>query len=1182
MYLKKVEICGFKSFPEKLEVEFGPGITAVVGPNGCGKTNLADAIRWVLGEQSARQLRGRTMEDVIFNGSEGRKPLGMAEVSMTMGGAANLLPVPYEEVCVTRRVFRSGESEYLLNRKPGRLKDIKDLFADTGVGSDTYSMIEREMIDEVLDERGGARRSFIEEAAGIAKYKDREESARRKLQLTDQDLVRLNDVILELEKRVRSLQYQMGKARRYKRLTERLRVIETARARAEVQSLRARIAEIERELATIGQKREGCRAALSETEAQLEDLGLRRLEHEKRLAEAQERLNEAEKKTEAIEGETLVLRERVKGTRALLARASEERASLEQRADRVRTEGEDASLSLVTLEGRRTAREEERRSLEAEVAELEKQVEQARARLGGNRDQALRVFENRVRRSNELVGLSKNLERLVEERRAILDQVSGLRARVEEVRTEFSNLDEEIRALDEEVGRLEARHGRLEEGQRKHQDRLTRIGSRSISLESKLRSLEEKVGLLRQLEENLEGYESGVRTVLSKRQSEVQGIVADLVSSSRREHATAVEVALSTSLQWIVTSDLRTACDLVEYLRVGRGGVAGFLAIETLQGRQSDGVPMDLLGQPGVVGKAVDSVASSPAVRPVVDFLLGKTVITDNLGTALRLSEEERYRGVTFVTTEGEAIRMPGQIFGGRRAESDPGVTGRRAEIAKAEERTREVRGLLEEVQVFEKRALRARERLSEISQLVAMTLGEKKESRADYQQKQSQLGAEMAHCDRSHQLLAEQLERLETEIRQLEGQRKSAERDVAVLSDEENEASDLTEAAETGLQERETASRGRMARLAAVRAEISALGEEEARLRSREADLVEENQRVAEQIRERTVEISKAEAEIRRCEEALVRMADDLRKASAEVEERRAGRDRLSERGSQFREGESALRQRLRERRNDLEQLSGRAHEIEIEKAKLESAEKSVREQIREKYDVDLEGVELPPDVERVTPEEVEDLKRRIKGLGPVNLVALEEYEEEKQRLDFLIGQRSDLESAKESLEEAIVRIHKTARTRFRETFGEVREKFVETFRTLFEEGEADLRLDDPSDPLRSEISIVARPKGKLERHVGLLSGGERSLTAIAFLVALYLVKPSAFCILDEVDAALDDANVLKFAAMLRRLKGRTQFVVITHNKRSMEVADCLYGVTMSEPGVSRIVSVDLRNRAA
>jgi len=688
--------------------------------------------------------------------------------------------------------------------------------------------------------------------------------------------------------------------------------------------------------------------------------------------------------------------------------------------------------------------------------------------------------------------------------------------------------------------------------------------------------------LLKGFEKNLEGYEAGVKTVLSNRKAEIEGVVADLVTASRPEHETAVEAALSSSLQCVVTSKLETACELVEYLHRAEGGVAGFLALEALEDVDTNGVPEDLSGKTGVLGKVGEYVSCDASVRPVVDYLLGRTVLTETLDTALGLSQEPRYEGLTFVTLEGDAVSMPGRLFGGRRSASDLSVSGRKGEIAKAEIQTTENRTLLDEVRDFEKKAVRVRGRLSQISELLTETLGETRETHLGCRQRRSVLDAERTQCERSGQMLAGQMERLKAEINQIGEEREQAELEVSTLTDEESEAGNLTSLLEQRVRGRENIYREKTARLSALKTELATLDDEESRLRNRSGDLSEQASQVAEQIARRTRDIQNAEVEIRRCEESLVAMANDLKKATGEVEARRAARDRQREGGAGFQERETSLKQEIRDRAREKEQLGERIHQVEMETARLETTEKSVRGQIIEKYEVDLDAFEIPPETGEVSAEDVEDIRRKIKGLGPVNLVALEEYEQEKERLDFLTSQRDDLEKARESLKQTIVEIHHTARKRFKEAFEEVRAKFMETFAGLFEDGEADLRLEDPQDPLRSSIAIIARPKGKLERHISLLSGGERSLTAIAFLVSLYLVRPSAFCILDEIDAALDDANVLKFASLLGRLKKKTQFVMITHNKRSMEVADCLYGVTMSEPGISRIVSVDLRTRAA
>jgi chromosome segregation protein len=1187
MHLKRLDVFGFKSFAHKLSLEFGPGITCVVGPNGCGKTNVADAIRWVLGEQSASELRGSSMADVIFNGTKKRRRLGMAEVTLSIDNSSGYLPTDYAEVLIGRRVFRSGESEYSINKTPCRLRDVKDLFLDTGVGTRTYSLIERKMVDSVLSDSTGHRRFMFEEASGIMKYKVRKRSALSKLEATETDMQRVTDIIAEVEKQVRSLKRQLAQARRHRRYTDELRDLEIALARRD-------FAVWERERSEAAQAAEALRSNLSESTGSMqsaeESAGSLRVtlaDKEEALSSLEIEAAELESKARTLADGLLVARER----RSSSARRVEElgreleelSVGLEEAAARARKLEEDAA----GVAERSTSRDQVLAERAARRAEIDREYKRLRELVAGRKQTRIEGLESSAGLKGELESYRTRLDDLMAEHMEIERNLSETRSLLaDRERTALETLEDE-RRLRAAAASAHADLRTSEEELEAARDALADARETRTRLESELEAARHKRELLTEIRDGYGGFQEGVRALLSDRSHGIEGLrgtVADILDVEPAM-AAAVEAALGPTAQCIVTTDVATARRAMEHLESAGLGRASFLPLDRLGRTRALAVPEHLLQAEGVVGSAASFIRVADDLGGLVGFALEGVVIVDSLESAIRLAQDPASEGLAFATAGGQVVTHAGVLTGGRPDGGEEAGLLRRAERLESAERqvdtltealadarrreghaARHLTETTDAARTAEETAERADEELWEIkrrvtelelartnlaeqaSQLAARrdALGERVEStRSDI----DRLAEQLDSLSRGEDELGEQLEELERSFR-------TAERDRARAAEEEKQA------------EIEAASA--LAALTAIKNEQASLEESTRNARSaieRKTEERTEHERTVAELEERIDEDARVLEQLNGQKSAVERDRDVMRAEAREL------RRRIDE-----------IEATVRDARASRERKQQDLHEHEIRETELRGRAESLRERILEEYSTDVRDLGdfatpegEPPFDARAAREEVERLRARLRSMGPVNLLALDEYDEESKRLEFLKGQYEDLERSQVSLKEAIERINRSARELFLDTFVEIRSNFITTFQRLFEGGEADLRLLEPDDPLESPIEIVASPRGKRLGRLSLLSGGERALTAIALLFAIYLVKPSPFCILDEVDAPLDDANVERFVRMLREFSERTQFIIITHNKRTMQAADRLYGITMEESGVSKVVSVRL-----
>ena len=1210
MYLKNLTVLGFKSFAEKTSLNFQPGVTAIVGPNGCGKSNVSDSIRWVLGEQSAKALRGGEMADVIFNGTDSRKPLSLAEVSLTLGGVdgehltAAGVEIAYNEVTLTRRVFRDGSSEYFLNKTPCRLRDIQQLFMGTGVGRSSYSIMAQGNITQILSSKPEDRRLVFEEAAGITKFKAQKKESLRKLEATEQNLLRVADLIREVKRQIGSLQRQAGKARRYKQLMLELQHLDTQLARHHFDVLqtdiRARAAQLEQSRAQI--------EALSETVSRAEnEIGVLRehlSEQEQHIAQSQQQGLELKGQIDRHESRIQFNQDRQRDLDAQNTRATTDIAQADERALAARQELEAVAARLDTAEA---AVRQHRQTLET-------------------RSQALQTVENALRADQEALrqaqaGAFESAQQLSRARNEItaLDlQKEGNAVRLEKLSAEKIQLEEERVALEgrlqqfsatvhEEILNAQTHRGTVEDRQRRLREIQQQWDAASRQLDEALRRQAEtrsRLNVLEQLQAGHEGFDAGALSAL-KTADCVLGSLADKIRVPD-PYVVAIETALGHHLQLVLTDRPETARQIVEDLRAGKSGRASIAALHlaaqpVCPPSNGDGHP-----QPSNTVGALSVIEAEPSVQPLLRRLLGQTWISPDLASATAAWREAN-GAFDFVTPAGELLNRHGIFTGGYlngngSSQAASSILGRKNQIAQLQDAAA---------------ALQAS--VHDVSRQKGALAGEQTQLQAGLQEAQTELRArevaiatrqgEFKALENSARLLAQKIETVVYEINTLKGQetegaqkRQALADRLASLETAEQQCQDvlarLTASLENGRQQRDAAN-------ASLTETKVALATEEQLSRSFAGQKIPLEQRIAELTHLATQRRTEIQSFLDRKRLAESEIVESRQKIAAFSHQR----DQVNAQAAQFLAQKQALEEQiqtadtaLREQRRTLGDLQQQRSAGEIELAQKNMAAQNLRERIREKYQLNLDDIrgecititlaeEGPAKVHTLTPEEmtasgaatdwdavaaqVTQLQARIDEMGPVNLVAIAEYEETEQRHQFLTKQNDDLVQAKAQLLEVINRINTQTRQMFLDTFEKVRENFCRLFVEIFGGGKADLLLSGETDILESGIDIVARPPGKQLQTISLLSGGEQTMTAVALLFAIYQVKPCPFCVLDELDAALDESNINRFIRLLQRFLVHSQFVIITHNKRTIGMADVLYGVTMQEHGVSKIVSV-------
>jgi chromosome segregation protein len=1115
MKLRRLTLQGFKSFADRTELEFHDGITAIVGPNGCGKSNISDAIRWVLGEQRASAIRGSKMEEAIFQGTTQRRPLSRAEVSMQFDNSEKILAVPHRDVEIKRVVFREGGSDYQLNRQSTRLRDILDMCRDTGLGANSYTVIEQGMVDSILSDRAEERRHMFEEAAGIGRYKDRRKSAQRRLEGAEHDLSRLEDLVSEITTKVRSLARQRTRAQRYQELRRRRLNLEVGVAQAELERVRITLDETARLLDELTRDEPGARAALATAEAELEQ---RRIES----ADAGRERNAAAQRHEEV-SRMIADRERE------LAVADERRVHAERRIVQIGAERDELHARMGTLEaelqsveheragqtgiveslGQRVLDVQERQAvLRHEVTEVRRADEEARSRETDLTRQLARLEADAASGDSRAADAEQRLEQLLEEQADVLAQLALLDEQRDLFAEQARQLEERISELSVQREEAELRVTALREAELESRRMLSAAEDTASRLASQVAALDA-------VEREYQGFAPAVAAALNDRRN-IDGLVGPVAEFLElpRERAAAVEGALGSLLQALVVRDRAAAPTVRDWVAAHGDTIEGTVAL----------IPQDALPRLEALIEVLEFAGTPPSEPTLIGRRERLAQLRADADAALRERDARvamRADAAERIDEAEEALReltttMQAAELELRRANADESTrTGQRARAEKA-------------TQDLERRR-------ADLVSLARTARGDAEAARAARAQLEQGLMDHRASWQRATASLADRETAWEA------------------VRDEEAEL-----------------------RVAHARAE-GALAALDRRLAQTNDDLGSAAQRVEQLAREE----EEHHSSLSTLEGVRTGAGDRLQQLFVQRDE--VGRElrRLDEALSAAADAAVRLETQVRALRRSTDERSELRHRLELQRAEAAASDRRLRERLEAEYArpfdqivADAEPVDMAVDV---MAGELEAVSADIERLGPINMLAVEEYEEESTRLEFLTAQRDDLTKARDDLQQAIREINKTAKDMFNDTFNAIRANFQVTFQTLFEGGECDIRLEDPDDPLESPIEISASPRGKRTQRIHLLSGGERALTALALLFAIYLVKPSPFCVLDEVDAPLDEANIGRFIAMLQRFKERTQFVVITHHPRTMEAADWLYGVTMEEAGISSIVGVRL-----
>ncbi len=1183
MRLKRLELQGFKSFLEKTEIVFNQGITGIVGPNGSGKSNIGDAVRWVLGEQSARVLRGAKMEDVIFNGTQKRKRASFCEVSLVFDNEDHALKSAFAEVCVTRRVYRNGDSEYYLNRAACRLRDILELFRDTGIGREGYSLIGQGRIDEILSQKGEDRRQVFEEAAGIMTYRVRKEEAERKLARTGENLTRVYDILHELENRLGPLSEQAAVAREYQTLFERLRTLE-------INIFLLRYDKVRERVTVLTQTMEGLRDVLLSHEARINEISAQREMLDSEIQALEEALSEARREqNEKIEllHEAKMHCERLDSQKKMLLDAADAASAQRQETAKRRNE-----LLALHQEGGETEKTREQGLLSARQA-----LEEAQTALDALNLSAHEAEEALNRHKADILAAVNRMSdaRETETRQqAIRTQMQARLSDIEKSITDLSaqrvTLEElEKRALDVKKSTEES-FQKLQEDAAETQRTLdalkasskeTTAGAQQLSLS--VQADASRLRLMEEMSREMEGYQQSVRRALdfSKNNKNVRGVLARLIAVPR-ELETAIDMALGGALQNIVTTDEDTAKGVIDYLRQNKLGRATFLPMTSVRSRVLNADERRLLSMQGCLGVASELISYPPEYRGVVENLLGRTVIADNLEHGIPIMRAGRHQ-FRLVTLTGDVMHSGGSMTGGTAQGRATSLLGREREIKDLRTQVENKRARLADMQ----------KSLEKITDDYHALQAQQADALNAVHQEEIAVARETERAGNAHA----ELETLCLRLSLTENAREQLKQSILEIDEDLKKAQ---EAAQTVTVDREAMEQktDEMQRLMlSTREKADAQREKVTALQLSFADEMHLLDTLKRDRSRREEEIRSADEALRRMDEqaeARSRQLAEIEKQIAEgkktLEELKSGSGAQQEKVQQM-EAErlsKAARQRECIRLSDemhalYDQDSAKLHRTELAQNKAQTDLNQMCDHILNAYDLTYAGAEeLRSDEPFDLPageKEAASLRARIREMGTVNVASIEEYAKEKERFDTLTAQRDDLLKAQDDLTELIDKLLKQMRSVFVGEFEKLGTYFSETFTRLFGGGQAELRLADPDDPLNCAIDIIAQPPGKKLQLLSLLSGGERALTAIAILFAMLKLKPTPFCILDEIEAALDEANIAYFADYLAEYKETTQFVVVTHRKGTMERCDALYGVAMEERGVSRMVSVNLED---
>lgn len=1198
MKLKKLELFGFKSFAEKTEILFEDGITVIVGPNGCGKSNVIDAIKWVLGEQSVKSLRGNEMADVIFNGTEKRPSLGYAEVSLTIQNNKGLLPLEYTEVCITRRLYTSGESEYLVNKQASRLKDIRELFLDTGFSANAYSVIEQGNVEALLQADSHERRFLFEEAAGISKFKARKKSALSKLEHVEQNLLRVADIIEELQKQLRSVKIQASRARKYQEYIEHLKKLKVGLSLRNYRDLKSKKASVSEQIGQIEEQGKKMVAEIGELEMQIHEVEDAKEHLNQQLAQMQTDMVNLESQISNNQDKVKYNHERIKELDTQRGKYIEQQKSLENKVSETNNKVTETKTLLNALEQEISRLVEVQKIKETEQKQIVFECDLLYQGIEEKKSEVISILQKESSLQNEIGSLSTENDalkirkmRLAKRQEEIQTFVETLISKHHETTNEKNTLTEEFNRLDQ---KLSTSKGRIQE------------------LVNTVRSLDEQINQQKQLQSSKtsrhevlmdyemrsEGVGAGAMAVLEEAKKNdasvkgIQGMIADLLKVDL-PYALAIETALGERVQGIVTDTTDNAVQALTFLQNNQKGHAIFFPLDRVNGHTT--VPEEILQKPDVVGIASKLVNGTEAVCKVIGGFLNNTVVVKNLNAALSLNGHTHT--VRCVTLDGELLEPEGTISGGKR-QGQVGIISRKSELKKIEEELTQIKQTLEKLEQ-DKRIL-----IDELTGLETETAQLAKRIDQVNIQKISK-DNELAQNEQKREELVAEKKINENEMEEIQVELEKACECEKVLQDELRHLGEQHRQLEQQVEESSMLVKEKEHMKKTVQDEITTLKVSLAQRQEKRDGLSSAQNKLQVELREMQAQIQYIINESQNCQQKKQKAEEEIKQLEILISEFQAKKVALEKTITSLQaEREERdlkvieLNTSLEEKRADLKQTEQQLQELKLKENEYQIRILNLEERVREEYQLDLSNLDAttgeislelmtttqtettdaatpPIDFWEAVSREIEEYQGKVERLGNVNLEAIKEQDELEIRETFLVNQKDDLGKSKDALQNLIQKINHTSRELFEKTFNDIRQHFQAMFRKLFGGGKADVLLEENVDMLEAGIEIVAQPPDKELRSITLLSGGEKVMTTVALLFAVFQSKPSPFCILDEVDAALDESNINRFIHILKEFTSDTQFLVITHSKVTMSVANVLYGITMQEPGVSKRVAV-------
>lgn len=1182
MYLENLQINGFKSFARKTKFLFNDGITAIVGPNGCGKSNTVDALRWVLGEQKAGTIRSEKMENVIFNGTKNAKPLGMAEVSLTIKNTKNILPVQYSEVVITRRLFRSLESQYLLNNTPCRLKDIQDLFMDTGMGPNAYSIIELSMIETILNGKAEERRRIVEEAAGITKYKLRRKAALRKLEATAGDLLRVNDIISEVEKVVASLNRQVKKAQRYQEFKTQLRDLEVMLATYQFSKIRFELEPLSLKLNETLDSRVSLTTKFDEKESEIEEARRKLLDLERNLSEEQQALNTISTRIQKQEEDILIGRERRKALEDAKVKLVRDKEELKVRIEKTEREVSAARESLQAMFETIQVAETDFQEKNAALNKIETKIQEKNEHMKAAEHQRLQAVEG-------LTESKKNEERVKTQLENISERISTLSSELEENKLLAKVRQEKIDTTLDKKTEAEGEVARIKENLNAVLEQVSHLlKSKEVSKEkllnrkAEIQRFQDRISMLKKFIESYEDHPEGVQHLLLEGHlsGENKGTLAENLTVKER-YRRALETAIGDASVSLIVEGTEQALNCIEILKSENKGSVGFFPMDWASSKKNKrNSKIDVKEAKGIIDWAYNLVQCDSEFLPIVKSLLEDYIVVEDFKTAQDQAKQFEDEHLSFITLNGELVSTWGLIKGGANQGSDSGIIGRKVLVEELEQQLDDAYTKLDEdeaerqkiennyqekfrqEQELTHRLKRENEGLNELEKKYAQLEFEARKDSEQRERLQNDYKSQMETQDeftRKFKKISPSLSGLVDDKLKYDSQLKKTSDELIVLEEEVKESRNIAQDSRMELVE--------------LKGQERHLQESISKLIEFNKDLKEQSIRTDDEIENSTNEYTDIEKRITGNKSAIQVDLD----AHEALQKKVHG---IEQKYLEDKEVLQAKEKFVRELRDERDVVSETLHTMELRVSELKMRGEKIVDRIQDEYGQRIRKAPIEEEVDiEANAKEITRIKERLDSMGPVNLLALKEFEKEKERFDFLVTQRDDLVEAESNLNETIRVINKTAKEQFQSIFVKIQENFTKVFNGFFPHGQASIKLDDGVDQLEADIVIEADPKGKRSTALTLLSGGEKTLTAISLLFAIYLVKPSPFCILDEVDAPLDDANIGRFVTAIREFSKETQFIVITHNKLTMRASDCLYGVTMEDEGVSKVVSVNFKD---